>query len=140
MVPGPYLQYQIHQLDKVQRSAARFVMNDFSRFSSVTSMLSHLSWPTLEQRRNYFKLLMLFKLIHGLVVIPSITLTPIASLTRGHSHRYYIPPVRTETYLHSFLPSVIKLWNNLPQSLTEISNIDNFKLQLEHYLYPPPLV
>ena len=30
---SPYLQYQIHQLDKVQRSAARFVMNDFSRFS-----------------------------------------------------------------------------------------------------------
>ena len=33
---SPYLQYQIHQLDKVQRSAVRFVMNDFSRFSSVT--------------------------------------------------------------------------------------------------------
>ena len=137
---SPNLQYQIHQLDKVQRSAARFVMNDFSQFSSVTSMLNHLSWPTLEQRRNYFKLLMLFKLIHGLVAIPSITLIPMASRTRGHSHRYYIPPVRTETYLHSFLPSAIKLWNNLPQSLTEISNIDNFKLQLEHYLYPLPLV
>ena len=81
---------------------------------------------------------MLFKLIHGLVAIPSITLTPMAS--RGHSHRYYIPPVRTETYLHSFLPSAIKLWNNLPQSLTEISNIDNLELQLEHYLYPLPLV
>ena len=134
------LQYQVHQLDKVQRSAARFVMNDFSRFSSVTSMLNHLSWPTLEQRRNYFKLLMLFKLIHGLVAIPSITLIHMASRTRSHSHRYYIPPVRTETYLHSFLPSAIKLWNNLPQSLTEISNIDNFKLQLEHYLYPLPLV
>ena len=105
-------------------------------------MLNHLSWPTLEQQRNYFKLLVLFKLIHGLVAIPSITLTPIVSCIRGHSHRYSIPPVRTETYLHSFLPSAIKLWNNLPQSyaLTKISNIDNFKLQLEHYLNPPPLV
>ena len=83
---------------------------------------------------------MLFKLIYGLVTIPSITLTPIVSCTRGHSHRYYIPPVRTETYLHSFLPSAIKLWNNLPQSLTETSNINNFKLQLEHCLNPPPLV
>ena len=103
---SPYLQYQIHQLDKVQRSAARFVMNDFSQFSSVTSMLNHLSWPTLEQRRNYFKSLMLFKLIHGLVAIPSITLTPIASCTCGHSHRYYIPPIRTEMYLHSFYPQL----------------------------------
>ena len=49
---SPYLQYQIYQLDKVQRSAARFVMNNFSRFSSVTSMLNHLSWPALEQRRK----------------------------------------------------------------------------------------
>ena len=82
-------------------------MNDFSRFSSITSMLNHLSWPTLEQRRNYFKLLMLFKLIHGLVAIPSITI-PIVSCTRGHSHRYYIPPVRTETYLCSFFAVSIR--------------------------------
>ena len=99
-------------------------------------MLNHLSWLTWEQRRNYFELLMLFKLIHGLVAIPSITLTPIASCTRGHSHRYYIPPIRTETYLHSFLPSAIKLWNNLPQSLTEISNINNFKLHTTYIPHP----
>ena len=50
---SPHLQYHIHQLlEKVQRSAARFVMNDYARYSSVTNMLNYLSWPTLEQRRN----------------------------------------------------------------------------------------
>ena len=39
---SPHLQYQIHQLEKVQRSAARFVTNDFSYCSSVTSMLINL--------------------------------------------------------------------------------------------------
>ena len=78
---------------------------------------------------------MLFKLIHGFIEIPSIT------CTCGHSHRYYmIPPVRTETYLHSFLPSAVKQWNNLPQQLTEINNIDHFKQEFELYLYPSPLV
>ena len=33
------LQYQIHQLEKVQRSAAYLVTNDFPYCSSVTSML-----------------------------------------------------------------------------------------------------
>ena len=36
---------------------ARFVMNDYSRCSSVTSMLNHLSWPTLANRRACLKLL-----------------------------------------------------------------------------------
>ena len=37
IVWSPHLRYQIYQLDKVQRSAARFVMNNFSRFSSVAN-------------------------------------------------------------------------------------------------------
>ena len=53
---------------------------------------------------------MLFKLIHGLVEVSSITLTPLTSCTCGHSRRY-------ETHLHSFLPLAVKLWNDLPQSL-----------------------
>jgi len=130
------LQYQTYQLEKVQRNAARFVMNDFSQFSSVTRMLEHQSWPSLEQRRTHFKLLMLLKLIYHLVEIPSITLTSLTSCTRGHNHRFTIPPIRTESYLHSFLPSAVKLWNNLPQSLIKIDNIDDFKKALEHHLYP----
>ena len=35
------LQYQIHQ--KVQHSAARFVMNDYARYGSVTNLLNYLS-------------------------------------------------------------------------------------------------
>ena len=46
----PHLQYQKYQTEKVQRSAARFVKNDFSfsYHSSVTTMLKHLKWPLLE--------------------------------------------------------------------------------------------
>ena len=52
---SPHLQYQIHQLEMVQRSATRFVTNDFSYRSSEASMLIDLKWPLLEQRRNFFK-------------------------------------------------------------------------------------
>ena len=73
---------------------------------------------------------MLFKVIHGLVEVSSITLTPLTSCTRGHSRRYAIPPIRTETYLHSFLPSAVKLGNDLPQSLIKIDDVDDFKQEL----------
>ena len=37
----------IMELEKVQRRAARWVLNDYGQFSSVISMLDQLSWPTL---------------------------------------------------------------------------------------------
>jgi len=40
-----HLQYQIHQLEKIQCSAARFVMNNYTHCRSITN---NLSWSTLE--------------------------------------------------------------------------------------------
>ena len=42
----------IHQIEMVQRKAARFVYNDYSRHSSVTDMLNQLNWLSLEKRRD----------------------------------------------------------------------------------------
>jgi len=91
MVSSPPV-YQIQQLEKIQHSAqaARFVKNDFSYYSSVTSMLDKLQWPLIEYRRCFSKLIMFYKILHGLVDI-NITLTRLLSLTtstRGHSHRF----------------------------------------------------
>ena len=131
---SPHLQCQKHQGEKVQRSAAGFVINDFSYHSSVTSMLTHLKWPSLEQRRNFLKLIMFYKILNGLVDI-SITLTPLLTSTRGHNQRFFTPFARTDTYLNSFLPS-IKLWNSLPDSLVDLDDINQFKEDLSLHLFP----
>ena len=39
-------------LPKIQRRAARWMLNDYSRYSSVTSVLQQLQWPTLKERRK----------------------------------------------------------------------------------------
>ena len=85
-------------------------------------MTQQLNWPTLELRRNYLKLIMLYKIAEGLIDIPSILLTPLHSLTRGHPYHFHIPSARINSYLYSlFLPSTIKLWNQLPQHLLELT-------------------
>ena len=76
---SPHLQYQKHQIEKVRRSAARFVKNDFSYHSRVTTMLKYLKWPLLEHQRNFLKLIMFYKILHGLVDI-SFTLIPLQHL------------------------------------------------------------
>ena len=47
----PYTKDNIQLLEAVQRRAARFVCNKYSRHESITSMLQDLDWPFLEQRR-----------------------------------------------------------------------------------------
>jgi len=52
----------------VQRRAARFILNDFSRYSSVSRMLNQLRWPMLKQQRNEAKVTM-YKILNNLVFV-----------------------------------------------------------------------
>ena len=41
-----------NKIEMVQRRAARFVCNNYSREASVTAMLDELGWRSLKQRRT----------------------------------------------------------------------------------------
>ena len=72
----------IQQLEKVQRRAARWVLNDYRYTSSVTLMLKQLSWPTLMLRRRISRLSILYKAIQQQLslTIPSYYLPPMIIL------------------------------------------------------------
>ena len=57
VVCSPYLKADINRTEMVQHRAARFALNEFSRYASVTRMLNLLEWPTLEQRHNAARIL-----------------------------------------------------------------------------------
>ena len=48
LVWSPYTKCDILRLEKIQRSATHYVVNDYSYFSSVYAMMQQLNWPTLE--------------------------------------------------------------------------------------------
>ena len=52
IVWAPHTNCQIVTLEKIQRRATRFVCNNYSKYDSVTDMLTLLNWASLEQRRN----------------------------------------------------------------------------------------
>ena len=60
---SPWLRHDILELEKVQRHAARFVLNNYWPLASVTQMISILDWETLETRRQKARLSMLYKTI-----------------------------------------------------------------------------
>ena len=50
---------QIRKIEMVQRRAARYTTNHFRNTSSVSSMLDHLQWESLESRRSKIQLTIL---------------------------------------------------------------------------------
>ena len=132
---SPYLVGDINRLEMVQHHAARFVCNNFNRTASVTAMLNHLNWPTLECRRNQAKLHMFYKIINNIISISHDHLIQSSTTTRGHSMRYIQLAARTNTYSYSFFPSTIRLWNSLPKEIVFSSNFDCFKSSLDSYMF-----
>ena len=65
----PHTQSQKNLLEMVQRKAARFVFNSYTRNTSVTVLLNRLDWLALEDRRNYATVTMFNKVLHNAVSI-----------------------------------------------------------------------
>lgn len=68
----PHTHQYTNSLEAVQRSAARFVVNNFHGYhdyspGTVTNILQKLYWETLQA---YVRLIMLYKILHNEVAIP----------------------------------------------------------------------
>ena len=100
----PHLEYNINELERVQRCAARFVCHDFGPCSSVTQMLSDLGRQQLKDRRKHICLALLFKIIHDIISVPNQDLLlKVDSRTRSsHQFKYRTIHTSTDPYKQSF--------------------------------------
>jgi hypothetical protein len=129
----PYTSEQIHQIEAVQRRAARFVKGDYGRRSSVTTMIKDLHWETLAHRRKISRLTVFHKAHEGHLSIPVQNLLhPVQRITRRlHSKSFIELQTSKDCYKFSFLPQTVIDWNNLPQHIISIEDPKAFKEQLK---------
>ena len=125
----PHTNYHINKLEAIQKRAARFIMSDYQRTSSVSTMLTSLKWRPVEIQHKELRLTLLYKIIYGLVELslPDYII-PAPRATRGHTIKFVQPPMHTDSYKYSFFPNSVSHWNKLP------SKIDNFQNFLRSYL------
>ncbi len=125
----PYTKLKQNQLEMVQRRAARYVCNDYSRHSSVTHMLQQLGWRSLLQRRADIRLTFLYKSLNGLIAADLLQfLTPQHRASRHNHPMSFVPLSETKQYIQqSFLPRTVIQWNNLPQTIVMSTSLDTFK-------------
>ena len=68
---NPHNKDQVHKVEMVQRRAARFTTDKYRNTSSVSSILDHRQWESLESRRSKIRLILFYKVVNDLVDIPS---------------------------------------------------------------------
>ena len=122
---SPHYKDQIKKVEMVQRRAARFTTNRYRNTSSVSLMLDHLQWETLESRRSKIQISLLYKVVEDLVDIPAAKyLTPSTTRTRAaHSRKLRQYSTSSDSFKFSFFPRTIPLWNSLPASVAEAPSL-----------------
>ena len=135
----PHTQTNIDRLERIQRRAARFVLNNYnyppSPNSSVTTMLSNLQWHPLHTRRTITRLTLFHRIVYQTVCIPNHFLTLAYRNTRAnHPYKYLHLPCRINQYKYSFFPRTIVEWNKLPCTIVTLPSTDSFKTQLAAHL------
>ena len=97
----PHYKKDISALERVQKKAARFCLQNFNTTASVTDMLSKLKWDSLEITRKKNRLTLMYKPSHKLVDITSEDhLIPNSEKRTRNSHvfKYRIPEVSKDVF------------------------------------------
>ena len=132
---SPYLQKDIQKLELVQKFALKVCLKKWN--CSYSELLHESGIPELSDRRKILSLMYLYKAANGLMSVPDGIIVPRLCVhnTRSSNQVTYIQPsARTNTYHHSFFPSVISLWNSLPKLVVSAPSVQSFKRILSSYI------
>ena len=129
---NPYTKKAVEKVEKTQRQAARFVLNNYRQRDSVTDMLRDLKWTSLEKRRQAASLALMHRIHHQQISIDrSHYLTPavvIGVTTRSyHPLKYQIIPCRIKLYQCSYFPRTVIWWNKFDEDVLAFESLDAFK-------------
>ena len=131
--------YVSNRLEKTQRSAALACTGAYKDTSQV-SLLKELGWPTMSKRREYYKLCQLYKIINNACpqyVVDSFPLNkPDMPYQLRNADNLLVPRTRTSIFRKSFLPSTIRLWNLLDNTVRNCISLSTFKIALKKVLFP----
>ena len=117
----------------VLRRAARFVKGSYGMFESVTQMLEQLTWTPLSKRRENSRLILFYKIINNLAVVPHSCLEKADVCTRKkHSQKFRHIGYNIDPYGQSFFPNCISAWNGLAKDIAEANTLDIFKSKLQN--------
>ena len=120
----------LKQLQLIQNRACR-IIKGLKRRDGIEPYLQELHWLKIQERIEFKILLLTFKAIHGLA--PPYLSNLVKYNSSGSRDIILFCPSSSST--KAFSAAAPKLWNNLPHSIKQLSNIDIFKRMLKAHLF-----
>ena len=126
---------------KVQRRTAHWTTSNYDYRSITNATVNNLGWRTLELRRADARLVLFFKIVHGLVAVPLPDYIHPPHRISRHFHSLTFRQLHTTTnyYKYSFFPLAIVQWNALPADVACLPDLDSFKVAVSKLQHPRPL-
>ena len=135
----PHKKSNKDKIEKVQRRAARFVLNNFRRKASVSEMLHDLGWQSLDGRRQDQRLVLFYKIINDSRQLKRRTSSRQPTPYKEESQlQFQTPPGNCDSYRYFFFPTTISSWKNLPFGIEKVDSVEGFKLKLKEHTFRFP--
>ena len=130
-------------LEKLQLEAAR-VVTGLTRSAATHCLLKEIGWISLENRRKIQKLVTMYKAKTGNlpdylnVLIPDLVSENSQYNLRSNDD-YVTLSCRTQIYYQSFIPSSVRLWNELSLEIRNSPSLNIFKNKLKSVFQATPV-
>ena len=119
---------------RTQKRAARIVKNNFNyEETSGINLMKELSWPNIEQRRDYFLATLMYKCINGLAPLRLCNEIEMYfdrhnfNTRNANSLNVIVPKPNHNYYKQTFRYAGAKIWNQLPTDLQNATSLNMFK-------------
>lgn len=122
-VLDPGLIYNMSSLEWVQNRSVRFILSDYDRTASVSSMKVTLSLPDLSLRRQIFWLCFSHQIYNTLFLKDRLLTRPFyISSRRGHAPNVGIPRSNSNAFFISFISKASVQWNHLESYIATLAH------------------
>ncbi len=134
---SPYLVKDITKIERVQRHFTKVAcLRCGIMFISYQDRLHKLNMKSLQERRVYFDLVFLYKIMHGLTNLnfaDYFVFKNIQYNLRGNSHKIdTLHKFKSKQWSFSFFARVAKYWNFIPDDVALSFSLMIFKRKLKH--------
>jgi len=114
--PWLHMHKDIKLLENVEKFAFRMITKRWD--CGYQELLDMVALPSQETRLQS-SLCMLHKIDHNLCYFPSHIITPRPNVSQSTDRRLLLhqPFACTNTFMHSFVPRSVRVWNSLPEQI-----------------------
>ena len=116
IVWDPNTQKLAKDLESVQKFALRICSHQWNL--SYPDLMEIFNLPTLSSRREYLRILALYKIVFVSFLLPPSVLIPTSAhhntrQASNNRNQFVVPFARTHSFKSSFLVKLLHTWNNL---------------------------